>query len=81
MILKGYIDESYWPPERPQLFTLACTMSDVSRWNSITSEWKHCLSAKNRELKKQGRKMLSRYHASDCANLKNEFKAWEVPSN
>jgi hypothetical protein len=29
-------------------------------------------------LAKQGRKMLSRYHATDCANLRNEFKGWDV---
>jgi hypothetical protein len=73
VILKDYIDESYWPPERPKLFTLACTMSDIKGWQEINTAWKLCLNAKNRELAKQGRKTLSRYHATDCANLKNEF--------
>ncbi len=78
VILKGYIDESYWPPERPKLFTLACTMSTIKDWQEISRAWKLCLNAKNRELTKQGRKTLSRYHASDCANLKNEFEGWDV---
>jgi hypothetical protein len=79
VILKGYIDESYWPPGRPQLFTLACTMSDIKGWQEINAAWKRCLNAKNRQLRGQGRKTLSRYHASDCANLKNEFEGWDVP--
>jgi hypothetical protein len=78
VILKGYIDESYWPPDRPKLFTLACTMSDIKGWQQINAAWKLCLNAKNRELAKQGRKTLSRYHASDCANLRNEFEGWAV---
>ena len=78
MILKGYIDESYWPPERPKLFTLACTMSDIKRWQEINSAWRRCLDSKNRELAAQGRKTLTRYHATDCANLHNEFEGWTV---
>jgi hypothetical protein len=79
VILKGYIDESYTPPHRPDFFTLACTLSDIRSWREIETAWKNCLRAKNRELAKQGRQLLSRYHASDCANLVNEFKGWDVP--
>ena len=78
MILKGHIDESYGPPDRPKFFTLACTFSDVNGWPKIESAWKKCLAAKNRHLAFQGRQILSRYHATDCANLKNEFKGWTV---
>jgi len=78
VILKGYIDESYGPPERPKFFTLACTFSDVNEWPKIESAWKKCLAAKNKELAAQGRQPLSRYHATDCATLNNEFKGWTV---
>jgi hypothetical protein len=50
VILKGYIDESYGPPERPKFFTLACTFSDIHGWPKIESAWKKCLAAKNKEL-------------------------------
>ncbi|MGE0405955.1 MAG: hypothetical protein AB7O65_06630 [Candidatus Korobacteraceae bacterium] len=30
----------------------------------------------NDRLRKQGRPLLSRYHAADCSNLKNEFEGW-----
>jgi hypothetical protein len=78
VILKGYIDESYGPPERPKFFTLACTLSDMNEWPKIESAWKKCLAAKNKRLAAQGRKTLSRYHATDCANRRNEFKGWTV---
>jgi hypothetical protein len=79
VILRGYIDESYTPPERPKFFTLACTFSDLNEWPKIESAWKKCLAAKNKELAAQGRPTLSRYHATDCANLRKEFKGWSVP--
>jgi len=78
VILKGYIDESYWPPEHPKLFTLACTMSNLKGWQEINGAWRRCLDAKNRELADQGRKTITRYHATDCANFRNEFEGWSL---
>jgi len=43
------------------------------------SAWKKCLKSKNKELKKQDRRQLSRYHAADCAALRGEFEGWTIP--
>jgi len=48
-------------------------------WWWIEEAWLKVLQTKNKQLKAQGRKELSRYHASDCSNLKREFKDWTIP--
>src|SRR5262249_8492554 len=53
-------------------------MSTPSKWMWFENAWKKCLDAKNRELKKQGRQTISRYHAADCSSRLNEFKGWTV---
>jgi hypothetical protein len=75
VLLRGYIDESY----NDQLFTLSCLMSDPSNWMWFESAWKKCLRFKNKELRKQDRQQLSRYHAADCAALRGEFEGWTIP--
>jgi hypothetical protein len=72
VIFRGYFDESY----DGKVFTLSCLASDPVGWAAITRGWQLCLSAKNRELKKQGRAQISRYHAADCSSLLNEFSGW-----
>ena len=74
MVFRGYIDESY----NDKLFTLSCLMTSASEWLWFERAWKRCLDAKNKELKKQDRKTLSRYHAADCSSRQNEFKGWTV---
>jgi hypothetical protein len=74
MTFRGYFDESY----NRKVFTLSCLASDPTGWAAIEHGWKLCLKAKNRELKKQGRAPISRYHAADCSSLKNEFTGWSV---
>jgi hypothetical protein len=39
-------------------------------------KWKLHLHAKNKELKKAGRRLISRYHASDCSGCHEEFEGW-----
>ncbi len=74
MIFRGYFDESY----NDKVFTLSCLASDPPGWAAIEHGWKLCLAAKNRELKKQGRTQISRYHAADCSSLKGEFRGWSI---
>jgi hypothetical protein len=79
VLIKGYIDESYGADSNDpstQMFTLSCAMSNVKGWAAIESAWKKCLAAKNKSLKAQNRKPLSRYHAADCAGFHNEFSDW-----
>ncbi|MDP9158799.1 MAG: hypothetical protein M3O09_01025 [Acidobacteriota bacterium] len=42
-------------------------------------DWVKVLAAKNKELTKQGRPLLSRYHAADCSSRVNEFAGWTTP--
>jgi hypothetical protein len=72
MVLTGHMDESY----NTKMFTYSCVLGRGSVWLWLTSEWKKRLRKKNKSLRKQGRKELSRYHASDCSNLKNDFAGW-----
>ena len=39
-------------------------------------DWERCIQEWNQWLRARHRKQLSRYHASDCSNKKNEFKRW-----
>jgi hypothetical protein len=77
MALWGYIDESYATGGNG-LFTLACIFTEGSTWSWFELAWQNCLDKKNAELSKQGRKQLSRYHASDCSSRVGEFKGWST---
>jgi hypothetical protein len=76
MMLRGYIDESI--DKRQNIFTLACLMSTGKEWMELERAWKIYLAGWNKRLKKLGRPPLTRYHASDCRNLKREFVGWST---
>jgi hypothetical protein len=73
VLFKGYIDESY---DDGDFFVLSCTVSGGDVWGIFENEWQRCLSKKNAELRSQGRKELSRYHATDCQGKYREYKGW-----
>jgi hypothetical protein len=75
-VLAGYIDES--EDKTKTLFTLSCLTGDYGAWFWIEQEWLKVLNAKNVELAAQGRKTISRYHASACASRLGEFKGWSL---
>jgi hypothetical protein len=80
LLIKGYIDESYGCEKddpSTQIFTLSCAMSNIKGWAAIESGWKKCLAAKNKSLKAQGRKLITRYHATDCSTFHGEFEGWK----
>jgi hypothetical protein len=52
---------------------------DMAGCGGGLNNWLNVLEKKNKELKAQGKKELSRYHASDCSFRYNEFKDWTVP--
>jgi hypothetical protein len=68
------MDESY--DNDANLFALSCLMSTGKDWLEMERQWKLHLRAKNKTLKKQGRPLISRYHASDCSGCKREFEGW-----
>lgn len=76
MILCGYIDEIYDAGPQPLTFALTCTIAPPSEWLWIVWAWENCLGEKDDELRAQGRKLISRYHARDVNNFRGEFKDW-----
>ena len=75
VVLRGYIDESY---RKDRYFTLSCLMSGPLEWKWFESRWKKVLSSKNRSLKKQGRKQITRYKAADSSSRIGEFSGWTI---
>jgi hypothetical protein len=73
-VLEGYIDES--GDETSKLFTLSCITSHGGMWWWFENAWVQWLEKTNLELRRQGRTILSRYHAADCSNCSGEFEGW-----
>jgi hypothetical protein len=63
-VLKAYIDESGVHDGSPVL-TVAAYLSRPQQWQAWTKRW----NAAKRPIKV--------FHATDCANLRGEFKGWE----
>jgi hypothetical protein len=76
VLLRGYIDESV--DKKQNIFTLACLISTLKEWRALERAWKIYLAGWNKRLKKLGRPPITRYHASDCRNLKGEFRGWNA---
>lgn len=74
MVFKGYIDESY--DGQQKLFALSCMVSYGKHLSEMERKWRHVLRSKNRQLQKQGRPLISRYHATDCNARQGEFRGW-----
>lgn len=74
MRVKGYFDESFGTERN--VFALSCIISTGAKWGEIERKWRLHLAAKNRELKKARRPLISRYHASDCSGRRGEFEGW-----
>ena len=76
MVIRCYMDESRGPN---RTFALGAAVALGTEWTWISSQWKKCLERKNKQLKHEGRKCISRYHASDCESRLGEFLGWDVP--
>jgi hypothetical protein len=75
VLFKGYIDESYDKHQR--LFTLSCMIGKGKTLYEMERLWKLRLRARNKQLEKERRKTLSRYHAADCNAREGEFHGWQ----
>jgi len=53
-------------------------LGDDGTWKDIESAWIQRIDFENRVSAKRGLKPISRYHASDCANLAGEFSEWSA---
>jgi hypothetical protein len=76
VLFRGYMDESHDKENR--LFALSCLIATGKDWYEMERAWKLQLAAKNKELKRAGRKLLTRYHASECSTLHGEYEGWDV---
>ena len=52
---------------------MSCLVSTGSNWLWLENDWQEHLERKKVQLRAQGRRVFDRYHAADCANLKNDF--------
>jgi hypothetical protein len=76
VLFKGYIDESY---DRDQkIFSLSCLIAKGKQFQELERVWKLHLRAKNKQLERHGRTLLTRYHASDCNARRGEFEDWSA---
>ncbi len=74
VIFRGYIDESLDKDQK--YFAIACLLLMGKDWSQLERIWKLRLDSVNKKLKKQHRRTISRYHASDCSGRRKEFKGW-----
>lgn len=73
-----YIDESY----NRHVFCVGGFLAHPEMWKEISDAWQARIECESRRSAIKGFPPISRYHATDCANLKKEFdekKGWDVP--
>ena len=75
MILRGYIDDS----KDAKTFNMTVVIADGGTWFYWEQDWLKIIKAKNESLIAEGRRPISRYHASDCQFKYNEFRGWSDP--
>jgi hypothetical protein len=76
MMLRGYIDESYDGAAIPKVFNLSCLVTSDAGWVYFEMDWLDVIARKNEQLKKEGRKQITRFHASPFNNYQGDFKGW-----
>jgi hypothetical protein len=74
LAIKNYVDESY----DGKTFVISCSLGYGFKWRHFEDSWRSVLDSTNARLASQGRKTLSRYHASDCDGTYGEFAGWDV---
>jgi hypothetical protein len=76
-ILELYIDESY----NSHVFCIGGFLAPPRLWNKIGGRVQERIAYENRKSAIKGFPPVSRYHATDCANLKREFdkkNGWDI---
>jgi hypothetical protein len=74
VLLSGYIDESVSKGQK--MFTLSALVGVGDEWQVLSDDWQNMLAEEKCRLRQEGRRTLSRYHASECNALDNEFEGW-----
>jgi len=73
-----YLDESY----NSHLFCVGGFFAPAGMWKEISAGWRARIAYENRKSEVRRFPPISRYHATDCANLKGEFdkkNGWNIP--
>jgi hypothetical protein len=50
-----------------------------SAWAEIEAKWLQRVVYEARRSGQRGHAPIRRYHATDCSNLKREYKSWDIP--
>lgn len=73
----SYHDESY----NSNAFCIGGWLARENTWKKLEKDWRARIDYENRKSAKKGFPPISRYHATDCANLKRDFdvlKGWSI---
>jgi len=74
---RTYIDESY----NEHVFCVGGFLAPEPLWKSFADQWGARIQYENEKSSIAGYPRITRYHASDCANLKGEFResrGWDI---
>ncbi len=72
-----YVDESY----NSRTFCVGGVLGRDDMWPRLQASWVRRINHENRTSARNGFPPISRYHATDCANLKKEFSeknGWDI---
>jgi hypothetical protein len=76
-MLTAYLDESYYN----RTFCVGGWVLRENKWSAFERDWDKCIEQERQSSISRGFPPISRYHASDCSSLQNEFdetKGWDV---
>lgn len=73
-MLTAYMDESY---SDGNVMCVGGWLCDEKKWATIESQWQKRIDYENRQSAKRGLPPITRYHATDLNNYRNEFKGWD----
>jgi hypothetical protein len=74
---RAYLDESY----NEHVFCVGGFLAPEPLWKSLEDQWVARLQYENEKSAVGGYPRITRYHATDCANLKGEFqetRGWDI---
>jgi hypothetical protein len=74
---RAYLDESY----DSKTFCVGGFLARVAEWEKIERAWAKVIAGEGIRSQRKGFAPISAYHATDCANLKNEFSVangWDI---
>jgi hypothetical protein len=73
-VLRAYFDESY----DNRTMCVGGWLCTEDAWAAIEPKWLQRIEHERRMSIKGGHEPILRYHATDCANLKRQYKTWTI---